>query len=346
MFHGPAYRGVVALGPVGKDGIRGVLESGAATGALLDNAGQLFGYWVMIANDVDRMAMPVAIARLELFGPPPPVGERLDCTVRVRRHEARAVVADLALGRAGSTWCRIEGWEDRRFTTDERLWRVMRFPEDNMLSERRPGGWVWLADTYRAAPTRDQLMRRFLGERERAEYEAQPPLSQRAWLAGRIAAKDAARDLLWRSGHGKLFPVEIELETEATGRTVARLAGAGRASLRVSLSHLGEVAVALACPGGDGSPGIDVEAIAPRDAAAALTEEELALVGADDRDEWVARLLAAKRAAGRARGAASDDDLRRTRIADRTGERVLVDGSWVDTRREGGHVVAWTLSER
>src|SRR5262249_39140275 len=133
MFHGPAYRGVVGLGPIGDDGIRGSIEVGAACGALLDNAGQLFGYWFMLRNEIDRMAMPVAIARIELFGPAPAPGERLDCTVRVRRHDARAVVADMTLGRAGRAWCRITGWEDRRFTTDERVWKVLTFPARNLL---------------------------------------------------------------------------------------------------------------------------------------------------------------------------------------------------------------------
>jgi acyl transferase domain-containing protein len=305
MFHGPAYRGIAAVGPMGADGIRGTLETGAATGALLDNAGQLFGYWVMLANAIDRMAMPVAIARLELYGPHPAPGERLACTVRVRRHDERAVVADLTLGRAGRAWCRIAGWEDRRFTTDERFWNVLTFPERNLLAEPRAGGWVWLSDGYRAAATREQLMRRYLGERERAAYEAQPPLAQRAWLSGRVAAKDAVRDLLWRGGAGPLFPIEIELD----GETVV-----GR-DLRVALAQQGEIAVALAARG---RPGIAVE---------------------EDGDG--ARVRAALAAAGQARGA----DPRRLRVADRTDERLLVDGLWVDTRRHGRHVVAWTVSE-
>src|SRR4029450_12558574 len=47
MFHGPSFQGVVAVGPLARNGIRGTLETGKAPGALLDNAGQLFGFWVM-----------------------------------------------------------------------------------------------------------------------------------------------------------------------------------------------------------------------------------------------------------------------------------------------------------
>jgi phosphopantetheine--protein transferase-like protein len=338
MFHGPAYRGVVALGPVGDDAIRGTLEAGAALGALLDNAGQLFGYWVMIQNDHDRMAMPVAISRLAFFAPDPAPGDRLDCSVRIRRHEARAVVADLQLAQGGRVWCAIEGWEDRRFDTDDRLWPVMRHPEENLLGEPRPGGWIWFADAYRSAPTRDQLARRFLGEKERAAYDAQPPRTQRAWLSGRIAAKDAVRALLQRT----MFPVEIALETDAEGRPRV-LAPAG--DLRVSIAHKGEVAVAIAAAGRD--VGIDVELVEPRDRAfaeTAFSEDELRLIApSDDRDEWLTRLWAAKEAAGKARGTGLAGNPRRLRVTDRTGERVLVDGLTVETRREGPHVVAWSV---
>jgi phosphopantetheinyl transferase (holo-ACP synthase) len=328
---------VVGLEAMGDDGIRGTLEAGAALGALLDNAGQLYGYWIMERNELNRMAMPVAISRLDFFAPMPCPGERTSCCVRIRRHEERAVVADLELAMAGKLWCRITGWEDRRFDTDERLWPVMRHPEENLLGEARPEGWVMFCDHYRAAPTRDQLHRRFLGERERAAYDAQTPRNQRAWLSGRIAAKDALRRL---AGLPR-FPVEIELASDAEGRPVV----VSPAGLRVSIAHKEDVAVALATADGR-APGIDVELVAPRDAAfasAAFTAAELALVApSDDRDEQLTRMWAAKEAAGKARGTGAPHMIT---IIDRAGERLLAAGLWVETRREGGHIIAWTFHD-
>lgn len=341
MFHGPAYRGITSLSEVGSDGIRGALQTGAAKGALLDNAGQLFGFWIMLRHEVDRLAMPVAIERLRFFGPPPVVGERFACTVRVRRQEARAIVADLTLASEGRVWCRIEGWEDRRFETDARLWPVMQYPEERLLAEPRAEGWCWFADSYRAAATRDQLARRFLGERERGEYEVQSPRAQRSWLSGRIAAKDAVRQLLWRRGLGKLFPVEIQISNDADGRP--QVAGAG-GDVRVSIAHKEDTAVALAAWGRD--PGIDLETVEARGGSFATTafrEEELALVAAEDQEEWVTRLWAAKEAAGKALGTGLHGDPRRLCVSERAGERLLVEGLWVDTRREGRYIVAWTV---
>ena len=67
MFHGPQYSGVVTLGPVGSDGVDGAIDVLPAPGALLDCAGQLMGWWVMQSETHDRLAMPVMIARIELF---------------------------------------------------------------------------------------------------------------------------------------------------------------------------------------------------------------------------------------------------------------------------------------
>jgi acyl transferase domain-containing protein len=64
MFHGPAYQGIVELGPIADNGIRGSIVNPHAPGALLDNAGQLMGYWVMVNTERDRLAFPVSIERI------------------------------------------------------------------------------------------------------------------------------------------------------------------------------------------------------------------------------------------------------------------------------------------
>src|SRR5439155_21101698 len=129
-------------------------------------------------------------------------------------------------------------------------------------------------DDYRAGATRERLARRYLGDEERAVYEGLTPRRQRSWLAGRIAAKDAVRELLWRLGHGPLFPVEIVIASEPSGRPVARTAVAGE--LGISIAHKGDRAVAMAARGR--AVGIDVERIEPRDdafAAVAFSGDEL-----------------------------------------------------------------------
>jgi acyl transferase domain-containing protein/phosphopantetheinyl transferase len=346
MFHGAAFQGVAALGPCGDGGLRGAITTGAAPGALLDNAGQIFGYWVMERATSDRLAMPVGVERLAFFGPHPAPGVVVTCDVAIRVFEARRVVADLVLAVDGTPWCVITGWEDRRFDTDARLWDVLIWPERSQLA--RPAvagvgdGPVLFEDTYRAAPTREQLMRRYLGERERAAYEAQPPRGQRAHLAGRIAAKDAVRLLLQRAGSGPRFPVEIELVAEASGRPTVRAPG-GR-DVRVSIAHKDDRAVAIAAF--DHDVGVDLERIEDRPAsfaAVAFHPEELALIGpGDDVAEWQTRLWAAKEALGKLRGTGLPAGPAAVRISDRAGESLVGEGRRIETRRLGDHILAWT----
>jgi acyl transferase domain-containing protein len=342
MFHGPAFQGIVDVGVLGKDGIRGLLATPAAKGALLDNAGQLFGYWVMRKSERDRLAMPVRIGKVHFFAPHPSPGQRLQCSVRITKLGDREVVADMSLDRDGTAWAKIDAWEDRRFDTDDRLWAVMLFPEKNILSEPQPGGYVVLHDRYRSAPTRDQLARRFLGEAERREYEKQGPRKQRSWLAGRIAAKDAVRERLWKAGHGPLFPVEVSIETGGNGEP--RVAVPDGRTVHVSIAHKDEIAVAIAST--EGEVGIDVERIEPRPPGfleLSFTDEEVRMIhGAPDKDEWITRLWVAKEVAAKATGMGLSGDPKRFRVTDGVGDRVLVGGHWVTLRRIETYVIGWT----
>jgi phosphopantetheinyl transferase/malonyl CoA-acyl carrier protein transacylase len=346
MFHGPAYQGIRAVGPVWNAGLRGELECGAAPGALLDNAGQLFGFWMMISAETDRLAMPVGIEKIRFFGPHPRAGARLRCDVRITLVDQRRVIADLTLADAatGKVWCEIGGWEDRRFDTDPRLWNVLIWPERHALAEAQPEGFAHFRDIYRAAATREQLMRRFLGEAERAIYEKIQPRGQRAHLAGRIALKDAVRDFLWKRGHGELFPVEIAVENDANGRPSVRVPG--ELDLRVSLAHKGDLAVAIVAEGRD--VGIDIETIEPRPAGfagLAFGEDELALRRpGEDEAEFMTRLWTAKEAVGKLLGTGLGGNPRKLKVTDRTGERLLCHGYHVDTRRDGDHVIGWTYA--
>jgi hypothetical protein len=219
MFHGPAYQGITEMETAGDDGMSGVLRAGRACGALIDAAGQLLGVWVTWKYGVNRMAMPVHIARMSFYGPDPAPGARVECDVRVTRQDEREAVADLVLATGDRVWARIDGWMARRFETDERLWTMFVWPEHNLLAVPDGDGVVY-HDRFRAVASRDQLARRFLTEKERAEHDAQPPRGQRAWLAARIAAKDAVRHFLWRKGAPPnkggepIWPVEIEMSAD------------------------------------------------------------------------------------------------------------------------------------
>ncbi|MCZ1006075.1 hypothetical protein O1L68_04025 [Streptomyces lydicus] len=105
-------------------------------------------------------------------------------------------------------------------------------------------------------------MRRYLGAAERAHYERCAPRARTGWLLGRIAAKDAVRELLWESGAGPVFPAEVSVGTDPHGRT--RPEGPLAAGLHLSLAHKDHVAVALAHQAGPVGIGIEPVTDDPR----------------------------------------------------------------------------------
>ena len=274
--------------------------------------------------------------------------------VNVTEWGEQLVRSDLELTVGGEVWCRIEGWEDRRFQSDDRLFLLLREPADHALAERQPGGWVLVREGWPDSASRDVVMRRFLGQDERADYQARNPNVQRTWLLGRIAAKDAVRDLRWQEGAGRIFPIEVQVRNEESGRPTVH--GPLADGVRVSIAHTDGLAVALAAVGAD--PGIDIERVEPRPqsfVATALTERERALLDTTDpaqRDRTITAWWAAKEAAAKARGTGMEGRPRDFEVAEVAGSRVRIGQRWLDTEtvlgpvRDGdqaAHVVAWTV---
>lgn len=354
MFHGPAYRGVVDIEATGEDGIRGTLTSLPAPGALLDNAGQLMGYWIMNAFDTDFLAFPIRIARLALFGPMPTPGTRVECSVHITRSTPNDVRADMQLSVGGRVWADISDWADHRFDTDAPLFAVLRYPEHNALATRVGEDYYLAREHWRTASSRDLVARRYLNSEERAKFDEVGPRRKRGWLLGRIAVKDAVRDWLWRRGHGPLFPIEIAVDNLEDGRPV--ISGPLADDLRVSIAHKDDVAVAHVAVGR--AVGVDIERVEPRTegfAAIAFTAAERSLragAGSDgEPDEWLTRVWAAKEAFAKSLGTGLQGNPKKFVVLEAASERLLVatadestkQQAWIKTRREGDYVVAWTL---
>lgn len=342
LFHGPLYQGIVDIDAFSPEGMRGTLVALPAKGALLDAAGQLAGLWVIMANAEDRMSMPVRIGSIQFFGPEPAPGDRFTCTVWNRSIGRREVRSDFELTRNGVLYARVTAWEGWRFPTGGPIFPVLRQPDKNLLAAPDPEGFVVLHDPGWSSKTIEFLIRRFLSSREIEQMGGVRQVLRRSeWLGGRIAAKDAVRNLLFERGRRSIFPLEIGIGADATGRP--RVTGPLAGDIRISIAHKPGIAVAIAREGVD--VGIDVEKIEPRNAsftAFAFGDDELRLLPAGDRDEWLTRFWSAKEATGKARGTGLAGNPRGFKVMQVEGERILVDATWVRTRNLGAHVMAWT----
>ncbi|MDI5970862.1 beta-ketoacyl synthase N-terminal-like domain-containing protein [Streptomyces sp. SL13] len=309
MFHGPRFQGVSELTAIGDHHVRGILTAPGAPGALMDNVGQLLGYWIMDRLTERTTVFPVGMDRITFHGAEPPAGERLECLIRITGVTDTTLVADMQLVHRGRVWAQFSGWADRRFDTDQGIRAVDRFPGANTLSTARPEGWSVVHERWPDLATRELIMRNMLGSAERQGYEELSPVRRRQWLLGRIAAKDAVRGLLWDEGAGDVYPAEVAVRNDDTGRPYARgVHGREVGDLVVSIAHRAETGVAIARRG---PCGIDVEVVTERPrttVAAACGAAELALFdatvagSAEDEAVWFTRFWAAKEAVAKQRG--------------------------------------------
>ncbi|MDI2127237.1 type I polyketide synthase [Yinghuangia seranimata] len=316
MFHGPGFAGIDEVTAVADDGIRGVLRTLPAPGALLDAAGQLFGHWMQLRLPTDRLVFPVSVDQVRLYGPPPRTGDRLLATARILHTTATTVRGDVELcdARDGLVRARLLGWTYRRFAADERVWPMKFTPHTTGVGEPQAEGWCLVRTRWPDAASQELVMRRYLGARERAEFATRPPRSRSGWLLGRIAVKDAVRRYLWSRGEGPIYPAEVQVSNDEFGRPEIEhvVPGdefpRGRPRLHVSLAHKHRLAVAIA----DRVPvGIDIESLDERSDAferVALAPAERDLLDRlsdgdpDRRREWLVRFWCAKEAAGKADG--------------------------------------------
>ena len=308
----------------------------------------------------DRLAFPAGIDQLHYYGPAPRPSERVRCTVRIASVSATEVFADLELRRAdGQLWARIDRWRDRRFNTDEVTWPVFLFPELNRIAQRQPGGWFLVQDRWPDPATRELIMRRYLSSDERAEYQRRTPRAAQQWLLGRIVVKDAVRQWLWDAGAGPVFPIEITVTNDASGRP--RVMGPFTEAPQVSLAHTGSLGAAIVGnPGCASGVGIDIEQITDRDdktVSAILTDAERRLLDAHctsvtERSSWVTRFWTAKETVAKAAGTGLAGRPHQFSVERIDGHRLLVVtrengySRWVHTIVGNGpepYAAAWTL---
>ena len=214
-------------------------------------------------------------------------------------------------------------------------------------------------------------MRRYLSAGERAEYQRRTPRVARQWLLGRVAVKDAVRQWLWDAGAGPMFPIEIKVSNDPSGRP--RVSGPFDIPPQVSLAHTRSLAAALVGPPrgsaavgsaavGSTGVGIDIERIEDQDEraiAAILTASERHLLDAlcsseKARSSWVTRFWAAKEATAKSIGTGlagrphqfTIEQVDQDRLLVATGDRTP--GCWTHTGIGAvpePYAVAWTEAE-
>lgn len=346
MFHGPAYQGITQLGPIADNGICGHIKVAPGKGALLDNMGQLAGYWVM-EQDSDCLAMPISVDKISFYGPDPEVGSGFDCQIWVRHLDGVSCVTDQQLvNDHGQVVISMEGWQTRRYQMDRDFFMQTKQVQQKLVSESLDDGVVLFHDHYDTAIVRDYLAKRFLNRPEMAEYEATSPRRRRQWLNGRVAVKDAVRKYLWNK-HGRfdLFPKELLVSNNAQGQPLVdpHVVRCFSEQLHVSIAHKDLLALAMAA---EKPVGVDIEKIEARTddfVALVMAADEIALLPLESRDEWVTRCWVAKEALAKCMGTGLEGRPKQFCIKEIDGQNLRVNEQWIATRKKGDYIIGWTV---
>jgi len=334
MFHGPRFQGVAGMSRIGQDGVDSELEALPRNKlfnsisdpdllidpCLLDAGGQMVGYWPLEYLETGRVVFPVGIQQLHLFGPPPAVGERVACQVRIQDTSPQLLKADIDfVDSAGKVCMRVIGWQDWRFFWPPEVYKFWKFPERTVpsMSLNLFGGESANEIDCRVAKSWGSMSAGMwqnswacllLGQEERRTFQSLKSEKRRAeWLLGRTAAKDAVRALVKKQKGIELYPADVCINSQEGKPVVSgKWVDECGQDISLSLSHKDDVAVAVA--GISGNVGVDVERLRelkPSFESAAFSEKEKSLVdnlGATERNEWLLRFWCAKEAVGKAFG--------------------------------------------
>ncbi len=350
MFHGPAYQSIVELGPIADNGITGRLKVSSGEGALLDNMGQLAGYWVM-EEETDCLAMPIGIEKIKFFSADPEVGDDLTCDILVRELDGESCITDQQLlDQHGAVRVVMEGWHTRRYTMDKRFWIHSKQIDKYLLSEPQKEGFVIFEDCYEKAITRDYLFKRYLNMPEREVYDAISPRRKRQWLNGRIAVKDAIRDFIWeRQGKFDFFPKELSIKNDEAGKPCvsSHITDTYHHNVQVSIAHKDNYAVAIVS---EKPVGIDIEKIEERSenfVDMTLLDSEVSLIKtgttcASLHDELITRIWTAKEAVSKKMGTGLQGNIKCFVLEEVQGDRFKINGHWTKTVKHKDYIICWT----
>jgi len=342
MFHGPDYQGIKKLTAVGEKGITGIIEASGGKGSLLDNAGQLFGLWLQLTLEKDRIAFPVKIQEIEFFGDIADQKGQFECTCVLTEINDEFASADIVMKRDGITWLIISGWQNRRLEIDEPLWNVSMSPLHNRLSEEVAPGVFLFGHAYSRVVSWDFILKRYFNQIEKKHHNNLLPNKRRTWMISRVAVKDAVRNLLNTQKNQACYPITFEIYSDKHRKPYVK--GGLTDNINISIAHKGTDAVGIARF--NEAVGIDIEHIEERSAGffdLVFNDHEMALLESRDKIEWATRFWVAKEAYGKYLGKGLQGNPKAYTVEEINGEELRINNITIKTIKHKNYIIGWTL---
>ncbi|WP_029285383.1 type I polyketide synthase [Pedobacter sp. R20-19] len=342
MFHGPAYQGIKKIVAVGKNGITGIIEAADGKGSLLDNAGQLFGLWLQLTLEKDRIAFPVKIQEIEFFGEMAEQDGTFECTCVLTELNDEFATADIVMKKDGKTWLIISGWQNRRLEIDEPLWNVSMSPLRNRLSEEVAPGVFLFGNAYSRVVSWDFILKRYFNQTEKKHHNSLLPNKRKTWMISRVAAKDAVRNLLNTQKQQPCYPITFEIYSDEFRKPYVK--GGLTEGIQISIAHKGTDAVGIARF--DQAVGIDIETIEERSPAffdLVFNDHELELLAQKEKTEWATRFWVAKEAYGKFLGKGLQGNPKAYTVEKINGDELIINHITIKTIKHKNYIIGWTL---
>lgn len=342
MFHGPQYQGVKKLLAVSKKGITGIIEAAGGKGSLLDNAGQLFGLWLQLTLEKDRIAFPVKIEEIEFFGDMADQHGTFECTCVLTDLNDEFATADIVMKKAGKIWLIISGWQNRRLEIDEPLWNVSMSPLHNRLSAEISPGIFLFGNAYSRVVSWDFILKRYFNQTEKKHHNELLPNKKKTWMISRVAVKDAVRNLLNTEKKEACYPITFEVFSDEFRKPHVK--GGLTDGIHISIAHKDTDAVGIARF--DRPVGIDMETIEERSPAfldLVFNDHELELLATKDKIEWATRFWVAKEAYGKFLGKGLQGNPKAYTIEKISGEEMTINNITIKTIKHKNYIIGWTL---
>jgi phosphopantetheinyl transferase (holo-ACP synthase) len=346
MFHGPAYQGIQEIVSYSDECLETTIKGVSVKGAMLDNLGQTVGLFNHFTGKSLR-SFPVAVGRIDFFQNPLDQLGAFNCRCYTTGEDQDFYYSSIELKRDGRAWCKFTGWQTKKSDLDHEGWGMLNRAEGKGLAKPLTEGVFVIENSkYKQANTWFIFSHIYLNQRELATYSTLPVAKQKDRLLGRIAAKDAIRDLLLKREGRVAHPASVTIVNDPLGcPEVNAPCSDAQAAINVSIAHKKGIAVAKAAMGK--TIGVDVEEIKQRDPSfidMVVTSQERQLMPAQvDINEWITRVWVAKEAYGKSIGKGLQGSPKNYLLTAVRGDEFYIDNVGVRTLKYKQKIIGWTL---
>ena len=302
-------------------------------------------------------SFPCRMRRLELKGPPPKEGARLNCYLRLTGVTPKSHLCDITVtGGDGNEVMEIGGWEEITERVPQSLCEAVLQPATKFLTESVSRATLgdpatdvasaFVTDVPYALFERNEelwlkiLSNVILSSPERKEFLGMSGSASRRteWLYGRIAAKEAVRRYLKDYYQARWSYADVQIWPNEMGKPIAIGDWSKYLTTKfdIAIAHTAQFVIAVAAA--NARVGVDVESVS-RDLSeeftrGVFTPEELAVAtGSPNPPQTIIRFWCAKEAVSKALGTGirySPKELNVTGYGADSGKlTVRLDGGWV-----------------